>query len=152
YLKRELSMVVVLPRKADGLAKVEEDLTAEKLAGWAKAAKSVETRVFLPKFKIEWDKELVPVLKAMGMKAAFTGDADFSGMHTAQEKLMITNVIHKAFVAVDEEGTEAAAATAVVFGRASAPVEPKVFRADRPFLFLIRDNKTNSVLFLGRYA
>ncbi len=154
YAKGELSMVVVLPRKPDGLPEVEAGLTAEKVAGWAKAAKPTETRVFLPRFTFEWRKELVPVLKAMGMTAAFDfGKADFHGMHTSDEALAITNVIHKAFVAVDEAGTEAAAATAVVVKRASAPLNgPKVFRADHPFVFLIRDNKTGATLFLGRYT
>src|SRR5262249_13595753 len=143
YVKRELSMVVVLPRTADGLAQVEDGLSAEKLAGWAKAMNSTETRVFLPRFTVEWDKELVPVLKAMGMVTACEISADFSGMITKKMRIWISNVIHKAFVSVDEAGTEAAAATAVVMKRASAvqAPEPKEFRADRPFLFLIRDNK-----------
>jgi serpin B len=154
YVKRELSMVVVLPRTADGLAKVEDGLSAEKLAGWAKAMNSTETRVFLPRFTVEWDKELVPVLKAMGMVTACEISADFSGMITKKMRIWISNVIHKAFVSVDEAGTEAAAATAVVMKRASAvqAPQPKEFRADRPFLFLIRDNKTKAILFLGRYA
>ena len=85
------------------------------------------------------------------LKAAF-GAADFSGMHTGGEELSISAVIHKAFVDVNEEGTEAAAATGVVVGTTSAapPPKPKYFRADRPFLYLIRDHKTGSVLFMGR--
>jgi serpin B len=153
YTGRELSMVVVLPRTADGLANVEASLTAEKLAGWARAATSPEVAVSLPKFRIEWDKELAPVLMDMGMRTAVTGDADFTGMHTSSEKLFISNVLHKAFVDVDEAGTEAAAATAVVMKRVGTPVEkPRVFRADRPFVFLIRDNKTGATLFMGRYT
>jgi serpin B len=153
YEKRELSMVVVLPRKADGLAKVEAALTAETLAAWAAAAKPANTRVYLPRFKIEWERELKSDLMDMGMKLAFTAGADFGGMHTGSEKIMISKVIHKAFVDVDEVGTEAAAATAVIMKRASAVFgEPKVFRADRPFLFAIRENKTGSLLFLGRYT
>jgi serpin B len=86
----------------------------------------------------------------MGMGSAFTDAADFSGMAT-QEKLFIGAVIHKAFVAVDEKGTEAAAATAVTMNINSLPIVPKAtFRADHPFLFLVRDNKTGSILFMGR--
>jgi serpin B len=156
YKNNELAMVVVLPRKPDGLARVEDGLTEAKLTGWAKAVRPTLVRAFLPRFKVETDYRLVPALKALGMRVPFNpGAADFSGMHTGPEKLAISDVIHKAFVAVDEEGTEAAAATAVVMLRASAPPkpqEPKEFRADRPFLFLIRENKTGSVLFMGRFA
>ena len=154
YNRNELSMVVLLPRAADGLAKLEQGLTTEKLDGWQKAVKPVPVRVSLPRFKTEKELSLEPVLKAMGMPSAFDrGKADFSGM-TSAERLMISAVLHKAFVDVNEEGTEAAAATAVVMARAGAarPPEPKVFRADRPFLYLIRENKTGSVLFLGRFA
>jgi serpin B len=139
----------------DGLAGVEMGLTEAKLAGWAKAVRPTLVRAFLPRFKVETDYRLVPALQALGMKAAFSPEtADFSGMHTGPEKLAVSDVIHKAFVAVDEEGTEAAAATAVVMARAAAPrpQEPTEFRADRPFLFLIRENKTGSVLFMGRFA
>ncbi|MBY0512670.1 MAG: serpin family protein [Gemmataceae bacterium] len=152
YARRELSMLVVLPRRPDGLAKAEGLVTPEALTQWAKAP-AVSTAVSLPKFRIEFGKELVPVLAAMGMPAAVSAAADFSGMTAGTEKLMISNVLHKAFVDVDEAGTEAAAATAVVMKRASAPVDkPKVFRADRPFVFLIRDNKTGATLFMGRYT
>lgn len=154
YAKNELAMVLVLPTKPDGLAKVEETLTAAKVAAWAKGVKPETTRVFLPRFKAEKAFDLIPPLKALGMTAVFGADADLSGMHTGQEKLAVSDVLHKAFVDVNEEGTEAAGATAVVVARASAPppIQPKVFRADRPFLFLIRENATGSVLFLGRYA
>jgi serpin B len=150
YQMGELSMVVLLPKSADGLAKLEEGLTADKLAAWEKAAKHAEVRVSLPRFRTEREFSLAPVLKAMGMASAFGRGADFSGM-TAAEKLFIAEVLHKAFVDVNEDGTEAAAATAVIMKRASAlPREPKVFRADHPFVYLIRENKTKSVLFLGR--
>ncbi len=88
---------------------------------------------------------------ALGMKAAFTS-ADFSGMHNGGEDLSISAVIHKAFVDVNEEGTEAAAATGVVVGTTSIaqPPTPRYFKADHPFLYMIRDQKTGSVLFLGR--
>jgi serpin B len=98
---------------------------------------------------------LAGTLQAMGMSDAFSPQADFSGMTTA-EKLCISDVIHKSFVAVDEEGTEAAAATAVIMkganGGGGMPEEPKVFTADHPFVFLIRHNGTGAILFAGRLA
>jgi serpin B len=112
--------------------------------------------VFMPKFKMTRQFELNATLGGMGMQLAFLdGVADFSGMTgDSKRKLFISAVIHKAFVAVDEEGTEAAAATAVVINRATAifrvPIPPVVFRADHPFLFLIRDNRSGGILFMGR--
>jgi serpin B len=85
----------------------------------------------------------------MGMPAAFTGGADFSGM-TGKKDLFISDVVHKAFVSVDEEGTEAAAATAVVMAESAAPAEPVQVTVDHPFIFLIRDTETGTVLFVGR--
>jgi serpin B len=150
YAGRRISMTVILPRKADGLAAVEKELTGEKFAMVLKSLRSQKVHVHLPKFKVEKSFELNEPLKALGMKAAFNA-ADFSGMHTGGESLKISAVIHKAFVEVNEEGTEAAAATGVVISLASAvPPKAHYFKADHPFLFVIRDNKTGSVLFLGR--
>ncbi len=152
YAGRRVSMTVILPRKADGLAAVEKVLNGEKLTTVLKGLRFERTvHVHLPKFKVEKSFALNKPLQALGMKAAFAG-ADFGGMHTGGEDLAISAVLHKAFVDVNEEGTEAAAATGVGFAATSvhAPSEPKHFRADRPFLYLIRDNKTGSVLFLGR--
>jgi serpin B len=152
YSGKRISMTVILPRKADGLPAVEKELTGDKLAATLKTLRmEKQVHVHLPKFKTEKSFTLNKPLKALGMKAAFDG-ADFSGMHTGGEQLDITAVIHKAFVDVNEEGTEAAAATGVVVGLTSAapPPMPKVFKADHPFLFLIRDHKTGSVLFVGR--
>ena len=102
----------------------------------------------LPKFKMTSEFMLKDVLSEMGMPMAFdAAKADFSGMTTAS-KLFISDVVHKAFVDVNEEGTEAAAATAVVMEYMSLPL-PATFRADHPFVFLIRDNRTGSILFLG---
>jgi serpin B len=98
---------------------------------------------------VETEYELSDPLKALGMTAAF-GRADFSGMSTGPEQFDISAVIHKAYADVNEEGTEAAAATAVVVRTASAVTRPLVFRADHPFLFLIRHVPTNTILFLGR--
>ena len=148
-------MVIILPKEVGGLANIEKRLTAERLNGWLKPARPTEVEVTLPKFKFSSEFMLADVLKGMGMTDAFDGGkADFSGM-TDKEKLFISAVIHKAFVAVDEEGTEAAAATGVVMAHGAnghAPEEPKVFKADHPFIFLIRHNATGAVLFMGRVA
>lgn len=146
-----LSMVVVLPTKRDGLAELEGRLSAEKLGTWTKGMRPREGDVALPRFKINDRIELAPVLESMGMRQAFGGKADFSGM-TTSEKLFIDQVIHQTFVAVDEQGTEAAAATAVGMRAMAAPIptEPFKFRADHPFVFLIRDPQSGTVLFMGR--
>jgi serpin B len=146
YEGGDVSMVVLLPRAKDGLAKLEQSLTPAKLDGWlAKPAPRV-VKVALPRFRVEARFQLGDRLKAMGMSLAFSPGADFSGI-SSSEKLMISKVIHQAFVDVNEEETEAAAATAVVFTRGGGPKE---FRADHPFLFLVRDRQTGTILFLGR--
>ena len=145
-----LSMVVLLPKAKDGLAALETSLSAEKVAEWLGQLHRREVRVALPRFKTTAEFSLAEVLAAMGMKDAFdAGKADFSGM-TGDRDLFISAVVHKAFVDTNEEGTEAAAATAVIAPLAAMPESPPVFRADHPFLFLIRDTKTGAILFLGR--
>lgn len=147
-----LCMLILLPKKIDGLSDLEKVLTSENLHKWSAGLKSRQVDLYLPKFKMTSEFELGDVLKLMGMSLAFSDKADFTGMST-QEPLLISAVIHKAFVDVNEEGTEAAAATAVGLRLAAAlpqPEEPVEFRADHPFVFLIRDNRTQAVLFLGR--
>jgi serpin B len=124
-------------------------LTAEALASRLDAIRKREVRVCLPKFTMTSQFELARTLGSMGMPEAFSGAADFSGM-TGGRDLFISAVVHKAFVDVNEEGTEAAAATGVAMRLTAAPVSPPVFRADHPFIFLIRHNPTGSILFLGR--
>jgi serine protease inhibitor len=148
YAGDDLSMVVLLPRDRDGLAKLEESLTVENLGTWTRKLWPSEVKAFLPRFKITFPFRLDGTLKSMGMVDAF-GDANFSGMD-GTELLYIAAVLHKAFVAVNEEGTEAAAATAVVMAARGLPLPPPTFRADHPFIFLIRENSTGSILFLGR--
>ena len=149
YGGQDLSMVVLLPKKQNALADLESQLSAESLAEWSKSARKQEVLVFLPRFKMTAEFELAKVLGALGMTLPFSDRADFSGMSSAED-LMISEVLHKAFVEVNEEGTEAAAATGVVVRVTAAPAEPVVFKADHPFLFLIRDNRTGAILFLGR--
>ena len=151
YKGNTLSMVILLPKSVDGLAALESAMTLEKLDAWLKKVSPQRVRVSLPKFKLTGEFRLDEVLKELGMPSAFQADsADFSGM-TGTRELSISAVVHKAFVEVQEKGTEAAAATAVVMGRAAmiAP-PPTAFRADHPFLFLIRDVQSGAILFLGR--
>jgi serpin B len=150
YVGDELAMVILLPDAIDGLAELEKKLTPENLEKWLSALSEEEVAVALPKFTMTYKANLAELLGKMGMPKAFTGDADFSGM-TKGEKLWISAVIHQAFVDVNEEGTEAAAATAVTMVKGMA-APPKAFTADHPFVFLIRDVKTGGVLFLGRVA
>jgi serpin B len=151
YVGKDLSMVVLLPRRVDGLPKLEQALTPDGLAEWTGSLQEHEVVVFLPKFKLLSQFRLDATLQALGMVEAFSpGKADFSGMDGKPHWLYIGAALHKAFVDVNEEGTEAAAATGVVVGVTSARVQPPTFRADHPFLFLIRDNRTGSILFMGR--
>ena len=151
YKAEDLSMIVLLPRRIDGLAELEQSLTLENLNTWLKGLRKQEVIVYLPKFKITWGVfELKDILKAMGMKDAFSGKADFSAM-TGRRDLFISNVLHKAFVEVNEEGTEAAAATAVIMEKVAMSIKP-VFRADHPFVFIIKDNRSGSILFMGRVS
>ena len=149
YAGRELSMLVYLPQNPRSTGRLIESLT---YGTPQTAMKSEKVNVYLPRFKAETKYSLNESLIDLGMKTAF-GPADFTGMHAGTEHLFISDVLHKAFVDVNEEGTEAAAATAVVIKREAANVEePKEFRADRPFVFAIRDNATRAMLFLGRYS
>ena len=153
YTWNDLSMLILLPRKADGLTALETKLSAENLASWQTLLTTRLVDLSLPKFTFTSEFQLSNPLQEMGMADAFNPQkADFSGIAQATEKLFISEVLHKAFVAVDEKGTEAAAATAVVMVGTGLPKpeEPVTFRADHPFLFLIRHNQTRSILFLGR--
>jgi serpin B len=150
YVDDELSMIILLPKAHDGLGELEKTLTAENLSQWLTKLFRREVIVSIPKFKATSQFSLASVLASMGMKDAFTQDADFSGMD-GKKDLFISAVIHKAYVDVNEEGTEAAAATGVTMKLTSmGPTETPVFRADHPFLFLIRDNHSASILFIGR--
>jgi serpin B len=149
YKSGELSMVVVLPRERDGLADL--DLTPSRLDAMVDGLNPREVQVFVPKFTMEQSFSLAEVLAGMGMPTAFTAQADFTGMAEKRE-LFISAVEHETYIKVDEEGTEAAAATAVVVTRTSAAVGPRppVFKADHPFVYLIRHKVSGAILFLGR--
>jgi len=144
----ELAMVVLLP-EAGQFEPFEGSLDAERVNGIVKGLAHRQVALTMPKFEFESDFSLKDSLAAMGMPDAFSAEADFSGM-TGDRDLFIAEVIHKAFVSVDEAGTEAAAATAVVMAELAAPMEPVEVTVDRPFIFLIRDVETGAVLFVGR--
>ncbi|MGD0358364.1 MAG: serpin family protein [Terracidiphilus sp.] len=154
YKSDELSMIVFLPKDIGGLPALEQSLTASKMQQWLSQLQPVSTVILtMPRFKTTQQFELQGSLGAMGMPQAFGASADFSGM-TGSRDLWISAVIHKAFIDVNEEGTEAAAATAITMVT-TARYEPDrpppiVFSADHPFVFLIRDNRSGGILFMGR--
>jgi serpin B len=155
YQVEELSMIVFLPNDPGGLPALEQSLTPSELERWTGQLHS-EPKVILtlPKFKMTREFELGNALIALGMKQAFERSADFSAM-TGKRDLWISAAIHKAYIDVDEQGTEAAAATGTVMRSLAMPAQrpqPIVFRADHPFLFLIRDNRSGGILFMGRVA
>ncbi len=157
YEGEDLAMLVLLPRKVEGLAELEKTLTAERLKAWIGAAHSQKVQVTLPKFRLTGEFMLADGLEELGMKKAFKpNEADFSGMNQGRERLFISMVSHKAFVEVNEDGTEAAAATGVVIESLAAPpllrTPIPAFHADHPFMFVIYDVKTDLILFLGRVA
>ena len=144
-----LSMLVLLPNENNGLDALEESLSIENLNLWQNQLHSQKVEVFMPKFKLETTYDLKTLLVEMGMSTPFSeGIADFSGI--APISLFISQAVHKAFVDVNEEGTEAAAATAIVISTESYKPPPPVFRADHPFVFLIQDDSTGNILFIGR--
>ena len=151
YAGTGIAFDVLLPKVPGGFADMERSLTSENLIAWLGNLTSRNVQVALPKFRVESRFSLSHVLAAMGMPAAFSDHADFSGID-GHGKLAISEVMHKAYVDVSEQGTEAAAATGMTM-RATAMRAPEptvVFRADHPFLFLIRDTKTGAILFIGR--
>lgn len=150
YQGETLSMVIFLPKERDGLADLEGSLNADALKGWLAGLRPTEVEANLPTFRMTSDFSLRDTLSALGMPSAFEpGKADFSGIADAKQGLFISAVVHKAFVEVNEEGTEAAAATAASHS-CGAPPRHTVFLADQPFLFLIRDRKSGAILFMGR--
>ena len=151
YAGTGLAFDVLLPRTASGLPELEKSLTSDAVTDWLGKLSSRSVQLSLPKFRAESEFSLGRALSAMGMSTAFTDKADFSGI-TSKGGLKIGQVIHKAFVDVSEQGTEAAAATGITVTMAAVhvPEQPVVFRADHPFIFLIRDTRTGAILFIGR--
>jgi serine protease inhibitor len=152
YEGYEYSMLILLPKENDGLIDLSKSLSADDIIAHDKNKKHEDVLVYFPKFKMETEYELKKSLSGMGMPLAFSANADFSNM-TGGKDLMISSVIHKAFIDVDEEKTEAAAATAVVMkltSMAPSPKAPLEFRADHPFLFIIRSRNDDAILFMGQ--
>ena len=150
YKDRRLSMIVALPSQKEN-ADALKNLNAETFASWLESMRKYDVDLWLPKFKTEKRYELNKLFEALGIQLAFTNYADFSGI-TDDERLKIDAVIHQSFIDVDEDKTEAAAATAMVMLKATAMPEMKPFaefHADRPFMYFIRDNQTGTILFMG---
>jgi len=148
YDGNELSMVILLPEVGHFQA-FEEGLQAQQICDIISGLQPSPVALTMPKFEFDSEFSLKDTLAGMGMEDAFSGAADFSGM-TGTLDLHITEVLHKAFVSVDEAGTEAAAATAVIVGESAMPGQPVEVNIDRPFIFLIRDIETGAILFVGR--
>jgi serpin B len=148
YDGRELSMLIMVP-DAGKFAEVEKTMDAAQVNNVIKNLNGKQIALSLPTFKFESQFGLKKTLSGMGMPVAFSDSADFSGM-TGKRDLYISDVIHKAFIATDESGTEAVAATAVIMRATAMPVAPLEVKIDRPFIFLIRDIKTGTVIFIGR--
>ncbi|HEY5914978.1 MAG TPA: serpin family protein [Verrucomicrobiae bacterium] len=155
YRNGELSMLVLLPRQVEGCGNLEDRLTPALLSGVLARMTKRQVEIFFPRFKLESKFKLNDTLSRMGISDAFGSEADFSGIDGTRN-LFISGVFHKAWGEVNEEGTEAAAATGVAVALTSAvskpPPPPPVFRADHPFIFFIRDTRSGSLLFLGRLS
>ncbi|MBE0609297.1 MAG: serpin family protein [Dehalococcoidia bacterium] len=150
YVDGSLSMLVIVPDSGD-FADFQSAFSADTLETIVSNLKAAQVKLAFPRFEYRTQASLKDALKEMGMPIAFEpGLADFSAMSPDGKNLFIQDVIHEAFIAVDEDGTEAAAATAVVVGRTSAPQDTVELTVDRPFLYAIRDNETGAILFLGR--
>lgn len=169
YVGDEVEMAVFLPNAAKGLPNFEKKLTTDLLANLLRDLANTKLRatiLTMPKMRVEWRENLSTSLKAMGAPTAFSSDADFSGIATfpipgadpSETGLKFTHVVHKTFLEVDETGSEAAAATAILAVAITAarhappPPPPFVFCADKPFFFLLRDRRTGLILFMGRYV
>lgn len=154
YHDGKASMLIFLPKDKGRLAALEEAFDYQNYQVWTAALRPELVQTYLPKFKIESSFQLNGTLEGMGLATSFQNTASFRGL-IEQESLKISNVLHKAFVEVDEEGSEAAAVTAITMVRTTSVAEPirqiaKVFRADHPFLFVIRDNAHGNILFSGK--
>ncbi len=146
YKGEEVSMLVFLPKKNVELSHIENDFST----AYAQPLRKIRVEVHLPRFKTTSSFDLKQSLSALGLSDAFDpNQADFSGISGTRD-LFIGAAVHKAFVEVNEKGTEAAAATGISVGVTSMPMPPKIFRADHPFIFLIRENASGKILFMGR--
>ena len=148
YGGKAYSMTIVIPSDPTTIDDVARDITQQQWNAWVTSLDSMDLYVSIPKFTLEYEIGLNDVLKALGMAQAFSpGEADFTNLYAGPERAYISEVKHKAFVDVNEEGTEAAAVTSVEFGVTSAPQRIVV---DRPFIFALRENYSGTILFMGK--
>jgi serine protease inhibitor len=148
YGNRQFSMTFIMPQSPATLAEVASRLSSSQLTTWLAKADTAGTELHVPKFQLDYEQDLNTCLTQLGMGVAFSEQANFSQMLASGPRLKITKVKHKTFLEVNEEGTEAAAVTSVGIGVTSAL--PTVIRLDRPFLFLLREKSTNTILFMGQ--
>jgi serpin B len=155
YKGNSTSMLILLPKKdGAGIAGLEKGLDQVTLSRWLEGLRSKKVEVFLPKFKITWGTlSIATPLKALGLREVFTDRADLSGI-SGDRSLYLSDVVHKAFVEVNEEGTEAAAATGAIMRATAMPLVEAVpvFQADHPFVFMILDKATDNIIFMGKVA
>ncbi|MGA2706644.1 MAG: serpin family protein [Isosphaeraceae bacterium] len=153
YTGHDAALVILLPRQAEGLAELEKHLTGPFLAEWLRQLKAETVTVSLPRFTITAELQLEDLLAQLGMPLAFRHlGADFSGLCSTDEPLALSSVAQQVRITVDESGTEAQAVTAIRSSRGLGNSAPREFKADRPFVFVLRDLRTGSILFLGRLA
>ncbi|XP_063224085.1 leukocyte elastase inhibitor-like isoform X5 [Bacillus rossius redtenbacheri] len=153
YEGDKVSMLILLPRKKDGLADLEAKLSDVSISDIMNNMYSTEVNVSLPRFKLEKSMDLNPILKALGIVDMFEDTANFSGISAKEgDSLKVSQVVQKAFIEVNEEGSEAAAATGIVFVAFSLPPPPRKFEADHPFVFVLWHRAARNPLFLGAYA
>ncbi|NOU27233.1 MAG: serpin family protein [Polyangiaceae bacterium] len=151
YRGSDLAMLVALPKDQGGLHRLEDGLSWSRFQAWTQVLQRTKVQVFLPRFTFRQGGSVKPVLMELGLAHAF-GAADFSGIAGPPGDLYLDDVFHDTFVAVDEEGTEAAAATGAVVQTRGRPAPIPVFRADHPFLFFMRDTRSGRIVFAGRLA
>lgn len=150
YGQGNFVMDVILPDDRNGTDAIVSLLSSGNFNGWLNKMRTADANVLFPRFKYGFKKQLKDVLTDMGMGIAFTENADFTNISDID--LLINEVIHQAFIETNEEGTEAAAATIVGIGTTSMPVAPIVFKIDHPFIYIIRETTSNSILFIGKVA
>ena len=149
YKQQKYSMFILLPKDPQSLALFETPVSFAMFKDMHGSLAHRQVLVYFPKFMVETEYEMTDALKAMGIKLAFTDDAQFTKL--ADGNIRIDRIIHKTFIKVDEKKTEAAATTAVS-AKMTAPDSPATFRADHPFIYFILENKTNAILFMGRFT
>lgn len=147
YGQGNFVMDIILPDDQDGINRIIPAITESSFNSWISQATEAKVNMYLPRFKYDYKKKLKDILSDMGMRIAFWPGADFTNI--ACTDLNIQDVIHQAFIETNEEGTEAAAATVVIIELSSMPSGPLVFNADHPFIYIIRETTTNSIIFMG---